>query len=216
MLTQLLDKADEIPSLFNISLDQVVSGLNSGQFTSVQLVRAYKARGDEVDHIFRSVIEWNPDAEAIARELDLERANTGPRRYCYSTISILKSAHRLTRISILHGVPLMLKDNIMTLDNVPSTCGSTVLVAIQCEQEATVAQKLRQAGAIILGKCNMTEFAGFRSTNGPTAWSPRGGKATGIFYPNMKAFGSSSGSTIATGLGITFSSLGTEVRIYSC
>ncbi|OAQ65424.1 glutamyl-tRNA(Gln) amidotransferase subunit A [Pochonia chlamydosporia 170] len=183
--------ADETPSLFNISLDQVVSGLNSGQFTSVQLVRAYKARGDEVDHIFRSVIGWNPDAEAIARELDLERANTGPR-------------------SIFHGVPLKLKDNTMTLDNVPSTCGSTVLVGIQFEQEATVVQKLRQAGAIVVGKCNMTEFAGFRSTNGPTAWSPRGGQATGIFYPNMKAFGSSSGSAIATGLGITFASLGTE------
>lgn len=106
----------------------------------------------------------------------------------------------------------MLKDNIMTHDSTESTCGSTVLLGIRSAFEAPIVQRLRKAGVVILGKANMTEFASFRSTNGMTAWSPRGGQATGIFYPNMKAFGSSSGSAISVGLGTAFASLGTEVR----
>lgn len=100
----------------------------------------------------------------------------------------------------------------MTHDSTESTCGSTVLLGIRSSFEAPIVQRLRKAGVIILGKANMTEFAGFRSTNGTTAWSPRGGQATGIFYPNMKAFGSSSGSAISVGLGTALASLGTEVR----
>lgn len=100
----------------------------------------------------------------------------------------------------------------MTHDSTESSCGSTVLLGIRYSFEAPVVQRLREAGVIILGKANMTEFAGFRSTNGTTAWSPRGGQATGIFYPNMKAFGSSSGCAISVGLGTVFASLGTEVR----
>lgn len=87
-----------------------------------------------------------------------------------------------------------------------------VLLGIRSAFEAPVVQRLRKAGVIILGRANMTEFAGFRYTNGLTTRSPRGGQATGIFYPNMKAFGSSSGSAISVGLGTAFASLGTEVR----
>lgn len=100
----------------------------------------------------------------------------------------------------------------MTDDSTESTCGSNVLLGIRSSFEAPIVQRLRKAGMIILGKANVSEFAGFRSTNGTTAWSPRGGQATGIFYPNMKAFGSSSGSAISVGLGTAFASLGTEVR----
>lgn len=99
----------------------------------------------------------------------------------------------------------------MTHDRTETTCGSTVLLGIRSSFKAPAVQRLRKAGAIILGKANMTEFAGFRSANGTTAWRPRGGQATGIFYPNMKAFGSSSGCAISVGLGTAFASLGTEV-----
>lgn len=100
----------------------------------------------------------------------------------------------------------------MTHNRTETTCGSTILLGIRSSFEAPAVQKPREAGVIILGKANMTEFAGFRSTNGTTAWSPRGGQATGIFYPNMKAFGSSSGSAVSVRLGTAFASLGTEVR----
>lgn len=100
----------------------------------------------------------------------------------------------------------------MTHDRTETTCGSTVLLGIRSSFEAPAVQRLREASMIILGKANMTEFAGFRFTNGTTAWSPRGGQATGIFYLNMKAFGSSSRCATSVGLGTAFATLSTEVR----
>jgi len=111
----------------------------------------------------------------------------------------------------LHGVPVLLKDNIVTLDSMQSTSGSFALIDSRPKEEAALVTALRQAGAIILGKANLAEWAGLRTTDGTSGWSPRGGQATGVFYPNMKASGSSTGSAISTSLGLAFASFGTEV-----
>lgn len=106
---------------------------------------------------------------------------------------------------------MLLKDNIVTLDRMESTSGSYALVGSKAVEESAVVTSLREAGAIILGKTNLAEWVGLRSTSGNSGWSARGGQATGIFYPNMKASGSSTGSAISTALGLAFASLGTEV-----
>jgi amidase len=110
-------------------------------------------------------------------------------------------------------VPVLLKDNVVTLDSMQSSSGSHVLVSSRPAKEAAVVTALRKAGAIILGKENLAEWVGLRTSHGTTGWSPRGGQATGIFYPRMKASGSSTGSAIATSLGLAFASFGTEVRL---
>lgn len=97
-----------------------------------------------------------------------------------------------------------------------STCGSYALLGAKPDKESAVVTVLRSAGAIILGKANMAEWVGFRSTSGCTGWSARGGQARGIFYPGMKASGSSTGSAIGTALGLAVASIGTEVRITVC
>lgn len=109
----------------------------------------------------------------------------------------------------------MLKDNIVTLDRMEGTSGSHALLGAKPAHESTVAQKLRDAGAILLGKTNLSEWANARWNNASTGWSPRGGQCTGPFYPRMKASGSSTGSAVATVLGLTFASLGTEVRCFT-
>ncbi len=111
----------------------------------------------------------------------------------------------------LHGVPIMLKDNIVTLDQMEGTSGSHALIGSKPAHESTVATKLRGAGVVLLGKTNLSEWANARWSNASTGWSPRGGQRTGPFYPRMKASGSSTGSAVATTLGLTFASLGTEV-----
>ncbi|KAK4449770.1 amidase signature domain-containing protein [Podospora aff. communis PSN243] len=180
-----------IYSLLDVTLDYLIQGFTRGDYTSVDLVRAYTARVAEVNDLVHAVIELNPEAESIARALDKERTAKGPR-------------------SALHGVPILLKDNVVTLDKTASTSGSAVLIGTLPTAEASIVVLLRRAGLILFGKANVSEFAGFRHTNATTGWSPRGGQATGIFWPNMKASGSSTGSAIAVGLGLAFASFGTE------
>jgi amidase len=92
-----------------------------------------------------------------------------------------------------------------------TTSGSVLLIGAKPLEESQVAVNLRKAGAILLGKASMTEWAHARWTNASTGWSPRGGQCTGPFYPRMKAYGSSCGSAVSTALGLTFASIGTEV-----
>jgi amidase len=92
-----------------------------------------------------------------------------------------------------------------------ATCGSYALVGAKPAQESAVVTILRKAGAIILGKANLAQWAGFQSTSGCSGWSARGGQCRGIYYPGMKASGSSSGSAVATALGLCFASVGSEV-----
>jgi amidase len=180
------------PALSNITLPDIVHGLSNNDFTSEHLVEAYLARINEVNHEFHAVIETSPDAVEEARLLDIERGVCSVR-------------------GPLHGVPILLKDNIPTLDNTQTTCGSLALVWARPPKEADVVTALRNAGAVILGKANMAEWSGFRSTSGCSGWSPRGVQTKGIYYPGMKASGSSGGCAVAVSLGLCFAALGTEV-----
>ncbi|KAF2106409.1 amidase signature domain-containing protein [Lophiotrema nucula] len=182
-----------VPKLLDCTLEDLYKGVEEGSFTSVQLVEAYLARIEEVNDEFRAVIETNPDAMEIARRLDEERRSA-----------------RKGSLGLLHGLPILLKDNIVTIDRMQATCGSLALVGAKPERESAITTCLRQSGAVILGKANMAEWAGFRSTSGCTGWSARGGQAKGIFVPGMKASGSSTGSAIAVALGLAAASIGSE------
>ena len=152
--------------------------LQAGKVTSKQLVLGYLSRIEQIDRsgpTLRSVIEVNPDAVAIAEALDAERARSGPR-------------------GILHGIPILIKDNIDTDDKMLSTAGSLALTTSRPAQEATVARQLRQAGVVILGKTNLSEWANFRSAKSISGWSGRGGQTLNPHKLGYNPSGSSSGS----------------------
>lgn len=113
----------------------------------------------------------------------------------------------------LHGISIFLKDNIYTADRTSTSAGSYALLGSKPAREATVARKLRESGAILLGKVNMSEWANFRSgpNNGSNGWSARGGQTYGAFAPGTDPDGSSSGSAISCILGLSFAAIGTEV-----
>lgn len=110
----------------------------------------------------------------------------------------------------LHGLPILIKNNIATADKMNNTAGSWSLVGAKVPRDATVAAKLREAGAIILGKSNLSQWANYRSSNSSNGWSAYGGQTTAAYYPNQDPSGSSSGSGVASSLGLAFGSLGTE------
>jgi amidase len=137
------------------------------------------------------VTEINPDAWEIAKELDEERACgklRGP----------------------LHGLPILIKNNIATADKMNNTAGSYSLIGAQVPRDSTVAAKLREAGAIILGKSNLSQWANYRSRNSSNGWSAQGGQTYGAYYPGQDPSGSSSGSGVSASLGLAFGTLGTE------
>ncbi|KAF5343932.1 hypothetical protein D9758_012140 [Tetrapyrgos nigripes] len=183
------------PDLYEASVIELQDGLDSGLFTSVDLIKAYFARIDEVNlkgPALRAVIETNPSALKHAAALDAERRTTGKR-------------------SLLHGIPILLKDNIATIasEGMNTTAGSFSLLGSVVPDEAGVVKLLRAAGAIILGKANLSEFAEFRGDL-PSGWSGRGGQCTNAFFPNADPCGSSSGSGVATSIGLTAVSLGSD------
>ncbi|MCJ1396835.1 hypothetical protein MMC11_000025 [Xylographa trunciseda] len=179
--------------LDEITIDDLITYFADGTLTSVGLVRAYIERILEVNHVLHAVSEINPDALSIARILDAERIEgrlRGP----------------------LHGVPILVKDNIATLDKMNNTAGSYALVGATVTREATVVAKLRSAGAIILGKATMGEWAQCRSRKASSShgWSAYGGQVYGAYYPQQDPSGSSSGSAVAVSVGLALASLGTE------
>ncbi|EOA88197.1 hypothetical protein ACJQWK_02038 [Exserohilum turcicum] len=179
------------PSLLDATADELTAGLAAGAFTSLDLVQAYVGRIIEVNKTLHMVVEINPDAWTIAKELDEERARgklRGP----------------------LHGLPVLIKNNIATADQMNNTAGSWSLIGAKVPRDATVAAKLRQAGAIILGKTNLSQWANFRSSNSSNGWSAQGGQTYGAYYPGQDPSGSSSGSGVAASIGLAFGSLGTE------
>ncbi|KAG9124190.1 hypothetical protein FRC07_012490 [Ceratobasidium sp. 392] len=183
------------PDLYEASILELQARLEKNQFTSVDLVKAYLARIDEVNlkgAKLHAVIETNPSALKQAADLDAERKKSGKR-------------------SALHGIPILLKDNIATLasEGMNTTAGSYALLKSIVPGDATVAAKLRKAGAILLGKANLSEWAHFRGTVA-SGWSGRGGQATNPYYPGADPCGSSSGSGVATAVGLAAGSLGTE------
>lgn len=151
------------------------------------------ARIEQVNPLLRAVNEVNPDALDIAAELDAMRANG-------------------TTLGPLHGIPILIKDNIATADKMNNTAGSFALVGAKVPHDSTMAVKLREAGAIILGKANLSQWANYRSSNSSSGWSAYGGQATGAYYPNEDPGGSSSGSGVAASIGLCLATLGTEVR----
>lgn len=186
-------KIHAIPSLLNADLEDLQSGLSRGLFTSVDLVSAYTARILEVNSTLHMVTELNPDAAAIARSLDVQR-NSG------------------TILGPLHGIPILIKNNIATADRMNNTAGSWSLLGAMISDDSTIAKKLRRAGAIILGKTNMSQWAEYRSANVSYGWSAHGGQTYGAYHPNQDPWGSSSGSGVASSIGLALASIGTETN----
>ncbi|KAH7929278.1 amidase signature enzyme [Leucogyrophana mollusca] len=182
-----------LPDLYEASLTELQAGLTSGQFTSVDLIKAYFARIEEVNlegPALRAVLETNPSALDEAAALDYERLTSGPR-------------------SALHGIPVLVKDNIGTVafEGMNTTAGSYSLLKSIIPEDSGVVKRLRKAGAIILGKANLSEWAHFRG-NIASGWSGRGGQSTNAYYPDGDPCGSSSGSAIASSIGLSAVSLG--------
>ncbi|KAJ8133593.1 hypothetical protein O1611_g24 [Lasiodiplodia mahajangana] len=185
-------KSEQDLSLYEAGIDALATGLQCNKFTSVDLVNAYIARINEVNEDLSVVTEINPDALSIASELDEER---------------LKGAVR----GPLHGIPILIKDTIATNDSMNNTAGSYALLGARVPTDSTVARKLREAGAIILGKTNPSEWGNFRiSLNSSNGWSGYGGQTYGPFYPHQDPSGSSSGSAVAASLGLATVCLGGE------
>lgn len=176
------------------TIAQLAARMANGELSAVELTQAYLDRiaaTNEQGPCLRAVIETNPDALAIAAALDAERVRTGPR-------------------GVLHGVPILLKDNIDTADGMLTTAGSLALADTRPAVDAPVARKLREAGAILLGKANMSEWANFRSTRSSSGWSGRGGQCLNPYQLDLSPCGSSSGSGSAVAANLAAGALGTE------
>ncbi|KAG8530316.1 uncharacterized protein KY384_004818 [Bacidia gigantensis] len=182
-----------LPSLCDVSIDKLNYLQSSGIVTSVDLVKVYTQRTSEVNDRLRAVTEINPDALVIAKVRDAERA------------------HGFVR-GPLHGIPILLKDNIATTDSQNTSAGSFALQGAQPKYEAIVVKKLRAAGAVILGKATMGEWAQFRSAFGSSShgWSALHGQTLGAYHTQQDPHGSSSGSAVAVSVGLATLSLATE------
>src|SRR5215217_3837855 len=191
-----LAKPESAPAfdLEELTIADLRQGLQSGKYTSRELVEKYSDRITDIDKKgpgLYSVIEMNPDAERIAVALDRERKEKGPR-------------------SPLHGIPILLKDNIDTQDRMMTTAGSLALIGAKPLRDAFVAQRLREAGAVILGKTNLSEWANFRSTKSSSGWSARGGQTKNPYVLERNPCGSSSGSGVAVAANLCAAAIGTE------
>jgi len=185
---------DGAPGWDGDAIARLQQDMKSGAITSRELVRMYLARIEAIDRHgpgINSIIELNPDALAIAQALDAERASKGPR-------------------GPLHGIPVLLKDNIDTADKMLTTAGSLALVNSRPSQDAFLVKKLRDAGAVILGKTNLSEWANFRSTHSTSGWSGRGGLTHNPYALDRNSCGSSSGSGAAIAAGLAVIAVGTE------
>ena len=182
--------------LEEVSLDQLRQRMESGELTAARAVELYLERIDQVDKngpAVNSVIELNPDALALAAQLDEERKQgkiRGP----------------------LHGAPILIKDNIDTADKMQTTAGSLALEGSIAQRDSGVAERLRGAGAVILGKTNLSEWANFRSTDSTSGWSGRGGLTRNAYALDHNACGSSSGSGVAPSASLCAAAVGTETN----
>ena len=168
--------------------------MHAGALRSKTLTETYLRRIEELDRrgpALRSVIETNPDALAIAESLDQERKAKGAR-------------------GPLHGIPVLVKDNIDTADRMTTTAGSLALEGSIAARDAFVAERLRAAGAVILGKANLSEWANFRSTHSTSGWSARGGQCRNPYSLDRNPCGSSSGSGVAVSANLCAVAVGTE------
>ena len=168
--------------------------MTTGRETARSITEKFLARIAALDRpgpALRSVLEINPDALSIADELDLERKTRGPR-------------------GPLHGIPVLIKDNIATADRMMTTAGSLALAGARPPADAFIVARLRSAGAIVLGKTNLSEWANFRSSRSTSGWSARGGQTLNPYALDRSPSGSSSGSAVAVAANLAPVAVGTE------
>jgi len=198
-----LEKAVAAPSLKpdtrpfeldEVTISELAGGMKSGKYFSHALVRKYIARIEAPDRhgpALRRVIELNPDALSIAAALDQERKEKGPR-------------------GPLHGIPVLIKDNIDTADRMATTAGSLALIGSKPSEDSFLVRQLRRSGAVILGKTNLSEWANIRSTHSTSGWSGRGGLTRNPYALDRNTSGSSSGSAVAVAANLCAVAVGTE------
>ncbi len=182
--------------IYPFELDEVTIGelqksIKDGSSSAVEITKSYLRRIEEIDRsgpTLRSVIEVNPEAMEIAAALDASSKPHGP----------------------LHGVPVLIKDNIETGDRMLTTAGSLVLSDNRAKRDAFIVRRMRDAGAIILGKTNLSEWANFRSTHSSSGWSGRGGQTRNPYALDRNPCGSSSGSGVAAAANLCAVAIGTE------
>jgi len=167
------------------------AAMASGGLTSRALTEIYLARIDAVDPTLHSILETNPEALEIADAMDTERRSNHVR-------------------GPLHGIPVLVKDNIDTADRMKTTAGSFALGEVRPARDAFVVRRLREAGAVILGKANLSEWANFRSTRSSSGWSARGGQCRNPYALDRSPCGSSSGSGVAVSANLCAVAIGTE------
>jgi amidase len=180
--------------LDEITISDLQDGMKSGKYSARSLVEKYSERVDEIDKhgpSVNSILELNPDALSIADVLDRERKAKGPR-------------------GPLHGIPVLIKDNIDTADKMMTTAGSLALVGSKPTQDSYVTQKLRSAGAVILGKTNLSEWANIRSSHSTSGWSGRGGLTKNPYVLDRNPCGSSSGTGAGISANLCTVGIGTE------
>src|SRR5579884_2082882 len=179
------------------TIAELRAGMEAGKYSARGLAAAYLERIAALDRPgpnrpgLRAVLEVNPDALAQAAALDAERKAKGPR-------------------GPLHGIPVLVKDNIATRDRMETTAGSLALVGAKPPRDAFVVERLRAAGAVILGKANLSEWANFRSTHSSSGWSGRGGQCRNPYALDRTPSGSSSGSAVAVAANLCAAAVGTE------
>ena len=177
-----------------ITIDDLQKAFQSGQYSSRSVTEKYLTRIAAIDKAgpkVNSVIELNPDALQIADALDQERKTKGPR-------------------GPLHGIPVLIKDNIDTSDHMNTTAGSLALLGSRAANDAFVAAQLRRAGAVILGKTNLSEWANIRSSHSTSGWSGRGGLTRNPYALDRNPCGSSSGTGVAVSANLCVAGVGTE------
>ncbi|KAJ1270210.1 hypothetical protein BS78_06G036400 [Paspalum vaginatum] len=174
------------------TIESIHQGFKNGSLTSTALVRFYLDRISRLNPLLHAVIEANPDALRQAARADAERRAD---RSCGRG---------------LHGVPVLLKDNVATRDRLNTTAGSLALLGSVVRRDAGVVRRLRRAGAVVLGKANMEEWANFRSLEGTAGWSARGGQGRNPYVLSADPCGSSTGSAIAAAANLAAVTLGTE------
>jgi amidase len=192
--TDFTNDGDSSFELSELSIDELRRGLDSGQFTARSLAEKYLERIEAVDAAgpeLKSVIEVNPDALPLADAADSER-RAGK------------------KVGPLHGIPVLVKDNIDTADKMATTAGSLALVGAKPPEDSFVVKQLRKAGAIVLGKTNLSEWANIRSNYSTSGWSGRGGLTRNPYALDRNPCGSSSGSGAAVSANLCAVAVGTE------
>jgi amidase len=194
-------KSDAISEIANpaefefneITVSELQGKMTSGEITAESICKKYLDRIQKVDPLLKSVIELNADALDIARKLDEERKSGKIR-------------------SPLHGIPIMIKDNIDTGDNMMTTAGSLALSGHYAAVDAPIVKALREAGAVLLGKTNLSEWANFRSERSSSGWSGRGGQVRNPYCLDRSPCGSSSGTGAAVAANLCTIGIGTETN----